>query len=87
MPLKREGWTSALAGATADELRRGAVAVELGTEREDALGAWVLTLGGKLGPSREQRLLEVHEGIPSILWVVPRSSVAPLRWPSRACWG
>lgn len=39
MPLRREGRTSALAGATADELRRGVVAVELGTEREDALGA------------------------------------------------
>jgi hypothetical protein len=87
VPLRREGRTSALAGATADELRRGVVAVELGTEREDALGARVLTLGGKLDPSREQRLLEVHEGIPAILWVVPRSSVAPLRWPSRACWG
>ena len=68
VPLRREGRTSALAGATADELRRGVVvAFELGTEREDALGAWVLTLGGKLGPSREQRLLEVHEGIPAIL--------------------
>jgi hypothetical protein len=82
VPLRREGRTSALAGATADELRRGVVAFELGTEREDALGARVLTLGGKLDPSREQQLLEVHEGIPSILWVVPRSSVAPLRWPS-----
>lgn len=64
MPLKREGRTSALAGATADELRRGAVAVELGTEREDALGARVLTLEGKLDPSREQLVVRGPRGHP-----------------------
>lgn len=38
-PLMREGRTSARAGATADDLRRGVVAFEPGTERENALYA------------------------------------------------
>ncbi len=45
-PLMREGRTSARAGATADNLRRGVVAFEPRTEREDALYAQALTLMG-----------------------------------------
>lgn len=69
-PLMREGRTSARAGATADDLRRGVVAFEPGTERENALYAQALTLVENLDEYRGRRLLEVNEGIPSILWVV-----------------
>ena len=46
------------------------MAFEPGTDREDPLYAQALTPVGKLDPSQKQRLLEVREGIPSILWVV-----------------
>jgi len=69
-PLMREGRTSARAGATADDLRLGVVAFEPGTQRENALYAQALTLVENLDEYRGQRLLEVNEGIPSILWVV-----------------
>lgn len=69
-PLMREGRVSARAGGTADELRRGVVAFEPRTEREDVLYSQALTLVGDLDQYRAQRLLEVREGIPSILWIV-----------------
>ena len=69
-PEMREGRTSARAGATADELRRSVLAFESRTETEGALYSQILTLVAELDEGRALRLLEVKEGIPSILWVV-----------------
>jgi hypothetical protein len=69
-PLMREGRVSAKAGTLAVELRRGVLAFEPRAEGEDELYAQALTLVGELDQNRALRLLEVREGIPSILWVV-----------------
>ncbi|MBA2616752.1 MAG: DUF4239 domain-containing protein [Rubrobacter sp.] len=69
-PMMREGWISARAGTISDELRRGVLAFEPRTEGEGALYSQALTLVGELDQNRALRLLEVREGIPSILWVV-----------------
>ena len=69
-PMMRDGRVSAKAGNISDELRRGVVAFEPRTEREDALYSQALTLVGELDQNRALRLLEVREGIPSILWVM-----------------
>ena len=52
------------------ELRRGVLAFEPRTDWENDLYAQSLTLIGELDQNRALRLLEVREGIPSILWVV-----------------
>lgn len=69
-PLMQDGRVSAKAGTISDGLRRGVLAFEPGTEGEGALYAQALTLVGELDQNRALRLLEVREGIPSILWVV-----------------
>lgn len=69
-PLMREGRVSAKAGTLAVELRRGVLAFEPRAEGEDELYAQALTLVGELDQNRALRLLEVREGIPSVLWVV-----------------
>ena len=69
-PMMRDGRVSAKAGNISDELRRGVVAFEPRTEREDALYSQALTLVVDLDEGRALRLLEAREGIPSILWVV-----------------
>lgn len=69
-PLMQDGRVSAKAGAISVELRRGVLAFESRTEGEGALYAQALTLVGELDQNRALRLLEVREGIPSILWVV-----------------
>ncbi len=69
-PLMREGRVSAKAGTLAVELRRGVLAFEPRTEREGELYAQALALVGELDQNRALRLLEVREGIPSVLWVV-----------------
>lgn len=58
------------AGRLSDELRREIVAFEPDTERESALLSQALTLVAELDEERASRLLEVTEGLPSILWVV-----------------
>jgi len=69
-PLMQEGRVSAKAGTISVELRRGVLAFEPRTDWEDDLYAQSLTLIGELDQNRALRLLEVREGIPSILWVV-----------------
>lgn len=69
-PLMQEGRVSAKAGTISDKLRRGVLDFEPRTEGEDDLYAQVLALVGELDQNRALRLLEVREGIPSILWVV-----------------
>ena len=69
-PLMREGRVSAKAGTISVELRRGVLAFEPRAEGEDDLYAQALTLVAQLDQNRALRLLEVREGIPSILWVV-----------------
>ncbi len=68
--MREEGRISGRAGTKADELRRSVVAFEPRTGREDALYSRALALVGSLDEYREQRSLEVREGIPSIHWVV-----------------
>lgn len=69
-PLMREGRVSERAGTVSDELRRSVVGFEPRTEGEEALYSQALSLVAGLDEGRAQRLLEVREGIPSILWVV-----------------
>ncbi len=69
-PLMREGRVSAKAGMISVELRRGVLDFEPRAEGEDDLYAQALTLVGELDQNRALRLLEVREGIPSILWVM-----------------
>jgi hypothetical protein len=69
-PLMREGRISAKAGTISVELRRGVLAFEPRTDWENELYAQALTLVGELDQNRALRLLEVREGIPSVLWVV-----------------
>ena len=64
----RSRWRSGGGGGAA--LRRGVLTFEPGTYWEDDLYARALTLVGELDQNRALRLLEVREGIPSILWVV-----------------
>lgn len=68
--LMREGRIGPEAGEISDELRREIVAFEPDTGQEDALYSQALTLVAELDEGRSLRLLEVTEGIPSILWVV-----------------
>ena len=69
-PLMEDGRVSAKAGEISVELRPGVLAFEPGTDWEDDLYAQALALVGELDQNRALRLLEVREGIPSILWVV-----------------
>ena len=69
-PLMEDGRVSAKAGAISAELRRGVLTFEPGTDWEDDLYERSLALVGELDQNRALRLLEVREGIPSILWVV-----------------
>src|SRR4028119_26262 len=69
-PLMEDGRVSAKAGAISVELRRGVLTFEPGTDWEDGLYERSLALVGELDQNRALRLLEVREGIPSILWVV-----------------
>jgi hypothetical protein len=69
-PLMREGRVSAKAGTISVELRRGVLAFEPRAEGEGDLYAQALSLVAELDQNRALRLLEVREGIPSILWVV-----------------
>jgi len=69
-PLMREGRVSAKAGTISVELRRGVLAFDPRDEGEDGLYTQALALVGELDRNRALRLLEVREGIPSILWVV-----------------
>ncbi len=69
-PLMQEGQVSAKAGTISAELRRGVLAFEPRTDWEDDLYTRSLVLVGELDEKRALRLLEVREGIPSILWVV-----------------
>ncbi|HKH10298.1 MAG TPA: hypothetical protein VKA73_04055 [Rubrobacter sp.] len=69
-PMMREGRVSAKAGTISDGLRRGILDFEPRVEGEDDLYAQCLALVGELDQNRALRLLEVREGIPSILWVV-----------------
>ena len=69
-PLLQEGQVSAKAGTISVELRRGVLAFEPRTDWEDDLYARSLVIVGELDENRALRLLEVREGLPSILWVV-----------------
>ncbi len=69
-PLMEDVRVSAKAGGISVELRRGVLTFEPGTDWEDELYAQSLTLLAELDQNRALRLLEVREGIPSILWVV-----------------
>jgi hypothetical protein len=70
-PLMQDGRVSAKAGTISVAFRRGVLlAFELRTDWEDDLYAQALVLVGELDQNRALRLLEVREGIPSILWVV-----------------
>ena len=69
-PLMQEGRVSARAGTISDGLRRGVLDFEPRTDGEDDLYAQALTLVVELDQNRALRLLEVREGIPSLLWVV-----------------
>lgn len=68
--LMREERIGTRAGEISDELRREIIAFEPDTGRENALHSQALTLVAELDEQRALRLLEVTEGIPSILWVV-----------------
>ena len=69
-PLMQEGGISPKAGTISDDLRRGVLSFEPRTEAEDDLYARALDLVGELDENRALRLLDVREGIPSVLWVV-----------------
>jgi len=69
-PLMQEGRISPKAGEISDELRRAVLLFEPRTEGEDDVYAEAITLVGELDENRALRLLEVREGIPSVLWVV-----------------
>ncbi len=69
-PMMRQGRASARAGEIGDELRRSVMGFEPGTEAEQAVYAQALTLVQEFDEYRTLRLLEVREGMPSILWVV-----------------
>ena len=69
-PLIQEGRVSSKAGEISDDLRRAVLAFEPRTEGEDDVYAEAITLVGELDENRALRLLEVREGIPSVLWVV-----------------
>ena len=69
-PMMERGRLSARAGQTAAELRRGVVGFEPRTNAEQAIYAQALIAVEDLDEYRALRLLEVREGIPSLLWVV-----------------
>jgi hypothetical protein len=69
-PMMERGRVSARAGEINDELQRSVMGFEPRTDAEQAVYAQALTLVQDLDEYRALRLLEVREGIPSILWVV-----------------
>jgi hypothetical protein len=69
-PLMQEGRVSPKAGEISDDLRRAVLAFEPRTEGEDDVYAQAIALVGEIDENRALRLLEVREGIPSVLWVV-----------------
>jgi len=69
-PMMQRGRVSARAGEIGDELRRSVMDFEPGTGVEQEVYAQALTLVQDLDEYRALRLLEVREGIPSILWAV-----------------
>ncbi len=69
-PMMERGRTSERAGEIGDELRRSVMGFEPDTGAEQAVYAQALTLVQDFDEYRALRLLEVREGIPSILWIV-----------------
>ncbi|HEV8045152.1 MAG TPA: DUF4239 domain-containing protein [Rubrobacter sp.] len=69
-PMMERGRRSAQAAEIGDELRRSVMAFEPRTGAEQAVYGQALTLVQDFDEYRALRLLEVREGIPSILWVV-----------------
>lgn len=69
-PLMEQGRSSSRAEELADELRRGVMNFEPKTDAEQAIYTQSLTLIQDFDEYRSLRLLEVREGIPSILWIV-----------------
>jgi hypothetical protein len=68
--LMRQGRTSPRAEALVIELRRSIQDFEPSTQTENALYAQELERVHDLDQARQVRLLNVHEGLPPILWVV-----------------
>jgi hypothetical protein len=68
-PLMREGRTSPRAKVLADELRTSVQEFEPTTNREQALYAQELEEVDELAEDRSDRLVDVREGIPPILWI------------------
>jgi hypothetical protein len=66
----REGRGSPRAQALADELVETVEHFEPATNRQQTLYSQGITLVQILGDNRELRLLESHQGVPLILWVV-----------------
>jgi Protein of unknown function (DUF4239) len=69
-PLMARGKESPRAWAAIDELWRIFTTMEPRTERESALYTESLTALRELGDNRRLRLLESHEGVPAIMWIV-----------------
>jgi hypothetical protein len=57
-------------GNISDDLRLAVLDFEPRSDGEDDVYAQAITLVGELDENRALRLLEVREGIPSVLWVV-----------------
>ena len=68
--LMGEGQESAQAWAIVDELRRSIDGFEPSASTEQTLHAQQVTLVDDLTAERRLRLLQSHEGIPSILWII-----------------
>jgi hypothetical protein len=69
-PLMEQGRSSSRAEEISDELRRSVMSFKPETEAEQAIYAHALMLVQDFDEYRSLRLLEVREGIPSILWIV-----------------
>jgi len=69
-PLMEQGRSSSRAEEIGDELRRSVTSFEPKTGSEQVIYAQSLTLIQDFDEYRSLRLLEVREGIPSILWIV-----------------
>lgn len=69
-PLMEQGRSSSRAEEISDELRSNVMNFEPESDAEQAIYAQALTLVQDFDEYRSLRLLEVREGIPSILWIV-----------------
>ena len=69
-PLMEQGRSSSRAEEISDELRSSVMSFEPESGAEQAIYAQALTLVQDFDEYRSLRLLEVREGIPTILWIV-----------------